>query len=123
MPLRGTRDTNTMAEALRGVMQDLAFIQTLPDADVEFIASLQQTILSKLRAPMEAYMQSQGMQPGGAGAPPMMDPAMMGAPMGPGPAAPPSPDMGGGGVPGLRNGGALPPVDELRRLLGAQAGA
>lgn len=123
---RGTRTTDSMMEALRGIMQDLAYIQTLPDADLDFITNLQQQVLDRVRAPIQAAMQ---------GSTPQAAPSEIGALGGGG-------GMGGGmaaqlGMPempmttqpatqvpaGMRNGGSMPPVDELRRLLGSTAGA
>lgn len=124
---KGTRDTNTMMEALRGVLQDLAFISTLPDADLEFVSGLQNTILQKVREPIMAYQQQVAQNSGMGGAPAdpmggagaagmggMAGQLAMGGGAPPPPAAPPAPS---GGVPGVRNGGTMPPVDELRRLL------
>lgn len=123
---KGTRDTNTMMEALRGVLQDLAFISTLPDADLEFVSGLQNTILQKVREPIMAYQQQVAQNSGMGGVPDpmggagaagmggMADQLAMGGGAPPPPAAPPAPS---GGVPGVRNGGTMPPVDELRRLL------
>lgn len=115
-----------MMEALRGIMQDLAYIQTLPDADLDFITNLQQQVLERVRAPIQAAMQ--GGQPqqapseiGGLGG--------LGGGMGGLASQLGSPEMPmttqpAQGIPaGLRNGGTMPPVDELRRLLGSTAGA
>lgn len=133
MPAKGTRSANTMQEYLAGLLQDVAYMQSLPDADLEYLTNLQAVVLTKLREPMEAAMaaaQSSGPPPlgsaspmGGSPASPMGAPPMGGGPMGPPPGMGGGPPMGGGGAPqlppGLRNGIALPPVDELRRLVGA----
>jgi hypothetical protein len=127
-----------MSEYLTSLLQDVAYMQALPDADLEFLTNIQQAIVSKLRAPIEqAMQQAQAM----GGAPPMGsadpsmggmggDPMMGGAPGGMDPMAammgqmgggmpPPTPDAQGQGQlpPGLRNGIQMPPVDELRRLV------
>lgn len=136
----GTKNTNTMAEALRGIMQDLAYVQTLPDADLDFISGIQQTILGKLRAPMDAYLQSQG--PGQTAPPQAAGPAGLGGGMGGAPAPDPTGSGGGMGalvsqMMGAGGGGApmgpppgvrpdtnmAPAADELRRLLSNRAGA
>ncbi len=97
----GTKNTNTMSEALRGILQDLAYVQTLPDADLDFISTIQQTILGKLRAPMDAYMQSQSAAPGGIVAPPSAVGGLAG--MG----APPPSALGMSGSPPADGGGAM----------------
>lgn len=105
---KGTRTNDSMQETLRGILQDVAFAMSLPDADADYLGQLQNVILGKLREPYEAHMAQYG--PGGAGgmAPPA--PAMTRGP---------SPAPGPGGIPpGLRNGGSMPNPDELRRLVG-----
>ncbi len=118
-----------MNEYLSGLLQDVAYAQSFPDADLDYLTNLQAVILAKLREPMEAAMaNAQGgapplgsaSPPPGIGGPPGAGgPPMGGPPMG-GP--PPGPPMGGAPdlPPGLRNGIAMPPVDELRRLVGGQ---
>lgn len=125
----GARTQNTMSEGLTGILQQVAYMQTLPDADLERLSGLQMILLNMIRGPMAQQLQSQGplmagnapalgsaaspMTPSAMGGPP----GMGGPPMG-GPPPGAMPPMGGGGVPsGLRNGIALPPVDELRRLV------
>jgi hypothetical protein len=125
MPGSGTRTGNSMAEYLTGVLQDVAYAQTLPDADLEYLTNLQATILAKLREPMEAAMQS-AQSSGGApplgSATPQGPPPGMGGPLGAPPmGAPPGLPAAGGAPelpPGLRNGIAMPNPDELRRLVG-----
>lgn len=51
-----SRSTNTMAEFLQRMLGDLAEAKTLPDADLQFLISLETTILQKLRAPIDALM-------------------------------------------------------------------
>jgi len=130
---RGTQRNNTQQEYLQSLLQDVAYAQSLPDADLDFLTNLQQLVLTKIREPMESALAAAGMAGGGAppvgGAPsPGGLPGMPGGdPMGgmpggmPGggmPGGMPMPAPQGGGVPGLRNGIAMPPVDELRRMLG-----
>lgn len=126
----GTRKNNTMQEALQEMLQNVAYMQSFPDADLDFLTNLQQQILAKLRAPVEQYM-AQAQQSMGGGAAPVGPPPgggmggggdlasqMAGMMGGGGPAGPP-PGPPAGLPAGLRNGGGVPPVDELRRLLGA----
>lgn len=130
----------TQAEELQKMLGSIAQIKTKPDADLPYLIGLESMILTKLREPFvqaqqAAYGQATGLQPG-MGAP-------QGAPMmpGPGPGMPPMPGGGGmpggmggpqvmqgpagagvapgpgGGVAGLMGMPALPPIDELRRVL------
>lgn len=98
----------TQAESLRGMLSSIADTKTLPDADIPFLTNMETMLLGYLRAPFEAMQQNQ--QVSGPGAPGM---APGQAPMlqGPVPVAP-------GRVPGIMNAPSMPPVDELRRLLG-----
>lgn len=57
-----TRSTNTMAEGLQSIMQEITSLKATPDADVAFLIGLETTILQKLREP---YDQMAG-QMGGA---------------------------------------------------------
>jgi hypothetical protein len=111
----GTRRTNTAAEALQEMLQQVAYIQSLPDADLDFLTTLQVMLLAKLREPMQQYLQMvQG----------QLNPAQQQVPMAPSGTGPigavPSPVPGP--PPGLRSGGQLPSVDELRRLVGQSYG-
>ncbi len=125
-----------MTEGLQSFLQDLAYMQSLPDADIGFLRTLQDTVLNKIREPMDLYQQMTQQATAGGGAPPMGMGGPGAAPP-PGGGAPPGlaamlggggglpPGMGagspvpqGGQVPGnMMNGVAMPPVDELRRLL------
>jgi len=109
MGSRGTRTTNTSAEVLKSILQDLALLKTYPDANLEFIGGVEMMIVNELRAPVDQLMAEQGLS--GAG-PQMNEGGPMMAPLGP------PPEAQGPGVPGLRQEAAMPPVDELRRLLG-----
>lgn len=109
------------------LLQQVAYIQSLPDADLDFLTTLQAMLVSKLREPAQQYLQMVAAKTGALpGAPAGMPGAPADATGGAGPimaAAGP----GGPGLPtrqplsvppGLRNAVALPPVDELRRLVG-----
>lgn len=124
-----------MAESLSGLLQDVAYMQALPDADLEFLTGLQAQLVAKLRQPIEqaqaAAQAGMAAQPPALGSatppPPEMLPPSAGGPLAVGglpmPAGgPPGLPAGPAGAPpglppGLRNGIALPPVDELRRLV------
>lgn len=89
---------NTFQEAMQKIIQSLAVAGTLPDADLEFIATVQAAITQKLR---DGATQGQPQPPQG------------GAPMGP-------PPMGAGGpMQGLAP--SAPNMDEIRRVIGAGA--
>jgi hypothetical protein len=136
------RATNTFSEGLQKLLQEIAGLHVLPDADMEFLAQLQQMVVGKMREPIDQQT-SQGLSqvPGNPG---MMPPPMGGGmpPMGAGPMSggmPPGGGMdamlgmagggtppGGGmgpGIPGLRQESAAPSADALQRLLGSRAGA
>lgn len=107
-----------MSEALQGFLADLSYIKTLPDADLEFIISLETQILQKLRAPFEQMAGQMDEMGAAAGAGPGMPPGMSGgAPSGG--AMPVEMQPPGGGVPGIRSSPGMPDPDELRRLIGA----
>lgn len=113
-----TRSTNTMQEALQGLLTSISEMKLMPDADLEWLIQIETIILQKAREPIER-MQSQGltaaMPPGGPqmggmpGGPPMGGPGM------PPPGPPPMPAGVGGGVPGMRSEPMTNP-DELRRM-------
>lgn len=96
-----SRETNTMAEGCRGLLNQITKMKVEPDADMEFLVNLETTIIGYLKAPSpdEAVAQQQ---------PPGMD-AMNGA-MSQVTGQPPMP-MGGTPGPGMPN------PDELRRML------
>lgn len=123
--MASSRSTNTMAEFLQRMLGDLAEAKTLPDADLQFLISLETSILQKLRAPIDALMgQMEGGQnpmsapPGGGagGSNPLagmaggLDPSMLPQPGG---------QMAGAGrVTGTRMEAPMPNTDELRRMMG-----
>lgn len=102
-----------MAEFLQRMIGDIAEAKSLPDADLEFLISLETNILQKLRAPIDAMMGQ--MEQGGAAG------AQAGLPQ-----TPMMPSMPGGGPPmappervaGIRSDPSMPPTDEIRRMLG-----
>lgn len=106
MAARGTRTNDSMPEFLAGLLQDVAYAMTLPDADLDYLANLQKALVGKVREPMDRYLASQGAGPMGG----MMG-QMMGPQMGP---------TGQPGPPGVRMGGTPFNPDELRRTI-AQA--
>lgn len=92
---------NTFNEAMQKILQQLAVAGTLPDADLEFLATVQAAITQKLR---DGATAGQPQVPQG-GAP------MQGPPMGP-------PPMGAGGpMQGVSP--SAPNMDEIRRMVGA----
>jgi hypothetical protein len=113
---KGTRTSDSMEEFLTGLLQEVAFAMTIPNADLGYLQKLQGALLGKIRAPLDQYLASQGAPPLGA--------QQMG------------PQGGGGGrgqgqgpagqVPaGVSPGGAqsVPQMgDELRRMLTQGAG-
>lgn len=122
MALRGN---NTMAEELQKMLQGVGALKILPDADPEFIASLEDMIVSKLREPHDAAAAA-GISMAG-GQPQMNRP--------PGPPGQPGMQMmqGGGGMqlpPGFTGGGGGMPqgagapnmpmgsIDEFKRMVG-----
>lgn len=132
--MAGTRSQNTMQEGLTAMLGQLAQMMALPDADLDTLSTLQAQLVQTLRKPQEEammkYAQAGGVVPGMGG------PDAAGAMPTPGgqpPSQMPTPSldalMGGGGGGsaqpsyrpwGVRNGGAMPPVDELRRLVASE---
>lgn len=117
-----------MQEGMVGLLQQLAVLKAAPDADIDAISGLEAQILGIVKQPqrdaMEKIAAAGGVVPG------LTPPSGPGGGMSPGgsPMGGPAPvGMGmGGGIPtspagyrpsGMRNGGAMPPVDELRRLI------
>lgn len=98
-----TRSTNTFPEILQRLLGDIAQAMTLADADLDFLTEMQGMVVQQLRAPVTQMMDA-GILP------PDSPPGMAGAG-----AAPPQLPPGGGMMPQA----AMPPVDELRRLMSA----
>jgi hypothetical protein len=85
------KDAGTFIDGLQKVLTDVAALMGLPDSDLQFLSQLQAMVVSKLRAvPNQMQQQQQGAPTGG------IDPS---------------------GVGGLRQEAAMPPVDELRRMM------
>lgn len=108
---RGTRTNDSMPEFLTGLLQDVAYAMSLPDADLDYLATLQKALVAKVRQPMDQYLASQGAGPMAGGMGGGMMGQMMGQQMGP---------TGQPGPPGVRMGGSPINPDELRRTI-AQA--
>lgn len=97
-----TRTTNTFAEWLNRVAQDIADAMGLPDADIPFLTGMLDAVTAKRREPLDqvtAMMQQQGTQ----GMPPGGMPGMQ-APMQPQPN-------------GVTARPQMPNMDEMARLL------
>ena len=130
--MAGTRQTNTFVEVLQSFLVDVAKAKLIPDADMEFLATMEEMIIGRAK---DAFLGEQasglenamgGAGPGGQGGPPGGDlEAALAATAGGGgmpPGMPPGmgqamPVMPGGpppGVPPLPN---QPPPEELERLL------
>ncbi len=100
--MAGSRDTNTMAEGCRALLNQITKMKIEPDADMDFLTQLETGIIGYLKPPVPP-MPGQGGPEASS-----LNPAMasvMGAPMMGGP-------MMGGPGPGSPN------PDELRRMLG-----
>ncbi len=134
--MAGTRSKNTMSEGLTAMLGEVAQMMALPDADLDTLSGLQAQLIKTLRAPQEQammrYAEAGGVVPGMGDA--TQAAAGMPTPGGAPPAQMPL-DMALGGLPapgggggaggnykpwGVRNGGATPPVDELRRLVASE---
>lgn len=110
--------TNTMAEELNKLIKQIAVMKTLPDADIDWInQNLELPVLMRIRQPLDQQYAA-----GTSQVPPPPIGAEGGGGMG----------MGGGmggdtgfpPVPGIRTGTDMSGgVDELRRILGANAQA
>lgn len=90
------------AGVLNNILSEIAQAQTLPDADLQFCQHLMQMLVARVRQQGQQQM-------GGAG----------GLPSGGGPGGQPPLRP----FPGQMTPGPTPPVGELSRLMGSQAGA
>lgn len=97
-----SRSTNTMAEALQGLMRDIADMKTLPDADIPWLVQVENMVIQRLNRPVE-QLQASGQLPPGPN--PMQPPMGGGAPAG---------TLFGGG---MMAGAQAPSQDQLSRLL------
>ena len=98
-----SRETNTMAEGLRRILNEITSMKTMPDGDLEFLVGLETEVLQYLRTPT-SQAQASGMQgPSAQGG--------MGSPVAQYPSAPPGTPAGGGiGAPAIDPG-------ELQRMI------
>jgi len=104
-----TNRDNTMIEALDKLLKDIAGMKTLADADMPFLISVENMILTRMKQPV-SELAAQGV----INAPPPQPPP---SPMGGGMGMPPGSMQGGG----LMAGPGMPNPDELQRLLSAGA--
>lgn len=111
------KSTNTMVESLQSLVQDIAMMKTMPDADLQFLLDLETTIIAYMRQQMDQSMGQNGnpMAPpatmgGGPPMPPMPPPQLPSSPMGG------RPMMAGTVSPGGA-GGPMTSPDEIRRML------
>lgn len=110
---------DTMAEGLQKVIQQIAALTSLPDADADFLMGLQTGVAQYLRDGAQAASGGNLQMPPGPGAPgPQSASPTMGMPGSGGLGGPPPGAPGGMGMgPGTM--GIQPPnMDELSRLLG-----
>lgn len=63
------RSTNTYAEGLQALIQDIASLQLAPDANVEFLLQIQQMIIGEAQAPVAAATAAGPPIPGGSAVP------------------------------------------------------
>jgi hypothetical protein len=115
----GSRSTNTMTEGLRALLSNLSDMKVLPDADLQFLLTIEQQIVAKLREPYDRQLQGgggpSGPPPGMGGGPGSMAGAMTQQGM-PGQSAGPSQ------IPGVMQARQQPSPDELARVLGQGIG-
>lgn len=132
MVMASPQASNLMIDGLKKLLHGVADLRLADDADDAAIDAIQQSILAPIRGQVDQMMggEESGGDPSAMGGLPPELQALMGG-MGGGGEDPFAPTMtsamapalstGGGGVPGLNQIPALPPVDELRRLLGASS--
>lgn len=110
-----TRTTNTFAEALDKLTQQLAQMKLLPDCDDQLVDAMQEAIIGWYREPIQNSMSSGNSSvqssPADAGMPPGMPPP----PMPPGGVA--ASQIAGTGARGMPPGAGAPNPDELRRMM------
>ncbi len=126
MPIRST---NTFAEGLVKILQDLAQLKVaegVDDSDLEFIIDIESQVLTKIREPQDQLAAMRASQSGAGSPNAPIDPMMSDMGMPPGPpmspmGMPPDPAAimasPGQGANGLSSMPSIPPPDELRRLL------
>ena len=110
----GTRQNNTMSEGLTQLLSAIAQLKAAPDADLQYLAQIESTILQKLREPLQqaaqALAQAGGVVPAGM-ASQMGAAAQGGVGQGPGMGQPPQ---------GQSPSAGMPNPDELRRLVASR---
>lgn len=106
-----SRTTNTMAEGLNGLLSSISEMKTMPDADLQFLITLETAILQKVHSQYDVAGQMAQPTPGGGQMqpPPGMAPPMAGG----------MPIGAGGGARGMRTEPNMPHPDEIRRMVGA----
>tara|TARA_Y100001951_G_scaffold56128_1_gene44483 strand:+ start:1756 stop:2088 length:333 start_codon:yes stop_codon:yes gene_type:complete len=104
----GTRQNNTMSEGLHQLLSSIAQLKAAPDADLQYLSSIESTILQKLREPLQQAAQALA-QAGGV-VPPGMASQMGAAAQG---------GVGQGQAQGTPSAG-MPNPDELRRLVASR---
>ncbi len=102
--MAGTRQNNTMSEGLMQLLQAVAQLKAAPDADLQYLASIESQILERIRAPMKQAAAKLA-QAGGV-VPPQMQQRLQQRPQ-----QPPR---------GVSPAAAMPPGDELRRLVASR---
>lgn len=95
----GTRGTNTMQEGLAKMVSEISQLKITPDADLEFLITLETQILQYIKTKANGALQ--GGMPGMGGG------GMMGAPL---------PSFAGQGAGGVMQSPGMPNPDELRRM-------
>lgn len=94
-----TRVNNTMVEWIQKMMKSVAEAKLLPDADMAFLVTLENTLIGEAKKPVND-LRAQGVLP---------------------PAGPGAPTQGGGAVMGSPNMGGA--ADEMQRMLAPAQGA
>ena len=115
----GSRTQNTMAEGLHSLLGQIAAMKAAPDADLNMLSQFEAGVLQAIKQPQQQAL-AQFAQSGGALPPEIIAQLQgMGGPpgMGGGPPQMQSPTGNGQGMRGVPPAAALPPVDELRRLM------
>lgn len=115
---KSTKGQGSFGDSLQKLLSDIAQLQALPDADLDFCSTLQQAVVGKIRSIGTPPTSS----PTGPGATPSPMPAGANPGMGglsatgAGPMPPMSPDMGAAGA-----SGSVPNMDEMNRMLGSNS--
>lgn len=116
------RSTNTYQEGLQSLIQDVAAMQLVPDANIEFLMGMQQALIEEAQAPLRAQAEATLRNAPGTAMPIPAAAGNAGAAGGPVPPTGPPPGLAallGAGGPG-QGSAPLPPsgmADELRRMM------